>query len=118
MKKQENEKKQKEKSEIGGAACSDKKCHLHGDLKIRGRTFEGRVTKKLPTRVTIELERRVYSRKFERYFKSKTKIHAHLAECMEKQINIGDLIKIQECRPLSKIIHFTVIKKIKNAGER
>ena len=112
-----NKKKTEEKN-IVGAVCNDSKCHIHGNLKVRGRVFEGRVTKKFPTRIVIELERRIYSRKYERYFKSKTKIHAHLSKCMESEINLGDLIKIQECRPLSKIIHFVVIKKIKNAGER
>jgi small subunit ribosomal protein S17 len=55
----------------------------------------------------------IYVRKYERYAKSKTKIHARLPICMENEINIGDLIKIQECRPLSKIIHFVVIGKVK-----
>ena len=117
MKKEENRKKKEEKT-IVGASCNDIKCPTHGKLKVRGSVFEGRVTKKFPTRITIEFERRIYSRKYERYFKSKTKIHARLPKCIESQINLGDLISIQECRPLSKIIHFVVIKKIKNAGER
>jgi small subunit ribosomal protein S17 len=104
--------------ETGKVICNDAKCHNHGNLKVRGRIFEGRVTKKFLTRVVIEFERMIYNRKYERYSKSKTKIHAHLPKCMEREINLGDLIKIQECRPLSKIIHFAVIKKIKNAGER
>ena len=108
----------KEKIEIASASCNDKKCPFHGELKTRGRIFEGRVTKRFPRRVVIEFERMIYIKKYERYAKSKTKIHAHLSECMENQINIGDLIRIQECRPLSKLIHFVVIKKIKNAGER
>ncbi len=116
MKKKTNEK--KEEKELAGAICNDKKCHIHGSLKVRGRIFEGRVTKKFATRVVIEFERMIYVRKYERYYKSKTKIHAHLPTCMENQIQIGDLIRIQECRPLSKIIHFVVIKKIKSAGER
>ena len=117
-----NKKKMEEKNspekEKGKVSCSDAKCHLHGNLKIRGRIFEGRVTKKLPTRITIEFERMIYNKKYERYSKSKTKVHAHLPKCMENEINLGDLIQIQECRPLSKIIHFAVIKKLKNAGER
>ena len=32
---------------------------------------------------------------------------------MENLINLGDIIWVQECRPLSKIIHSVVIKKIK-----
>jgi len=97
--------------------CKDKNCPIHGNLKVRGRTFEGIVIKKFDKRITIEFEKMNYIRKYERYTKSKTKIHARLPACMEKEINIGDLIKIQECRPLSKIIHFVVIKKIKSGEE-
>jgi small subunit ribosomal protein S17 len=116
MKKQ-TEKKQ-EKAQLASAECHDRNCPIHGNLKVRGRVFEGRVTKKFLTRVVIEFERRVYSRKYERYYKSKTKIHAKLPVCINNQINLGDLIQIQECRPLSKIIHFAVIKKLKSVGER
>jgi small subunit ribosomal protein S17 len=119
MKKEENKKMKEEKTIVGADHnCHDIKCPTHGALKVRGRVFEGRVTKKFPSRVVIEFERRIYSKKYERYFKSKTKLHARLPKCIESQINLGDLISIQECRPLSKIIHFVVIKKIKNAGER
>jgi small subunit ribosomal protein S17 len=114
----ENSIREKEEAKIVGAGCNDKKCHIHSGLKVRGRIFEGRVTKKFKNRVTIEFERMIYSKKYERYFRAKTKIHAHLASCMESEIQIGDLIRIQECRPLSKIIHFVVIKKIKGKGER
>ncbi len=104
---------EKRKTEIAEAVCNDKDCHIHGNLKIRGRIFQGEVIKKFHKRVVIEFERMIYVRKYERYAKSKTKIHARLPVCMEKEINIGDLIKVQECRPLSKIIHFAVIGKVK-----
>nr|AJS12984.1 small subunit ribosomal protein S17 [uncultured archaeon] len=83
----------------------------------RGRVFEGIVTKKFPKRIVLEFERMVYVRKYERYAKLKTKIHARLPDSMEKTINVGDLVRVQECRPLSKIIHFVVITKIKDAVE-
>lgn len=86
-------------------------------INPRGRTFEGVVKNKFHKRVVIGFERMIYIKKYERYLKSRTKIHARLPESMEKEINIGDLIKVQECRPLSKIIHFIVIKKIKDALE-
>ena len=111
-----NNQKMKE-PEVAVAVCQDKSCHVHGNLKARGRVFEGIVIRKLHKRVTIEFERMIYVRKYERYKKSKTKIHARLPICMEDEINIGDLIKVQECRPLSKIIHFVVIKKIKSGGK-
>ena len=98
--------------------CKDKNCHIHGNLKTRGRIFEGKVTKKFQKRVVIEFERMVYIRKYERYKKSKTKIHARLSDCMENEIKIGDLIKIQECRPLSKIVHFAVIEKINSEDKK
>ena len=83
----------------------------------RGRIFEGIVIKKFHKRITIEFERMVYVKKYERYAKSKTKIHARLPEIMQDQVNVGDLIQVQECRPLSKIIHFIVTKKIKDKEE-
>lgn len=110
--------KHEEKKNLHSEKCEDRNCHIHGSLKVRGKTFEGRVTKKFAKRVVIEFERMIFVRKYERYMKGKTKIHAHLAACMEDKISVGDLIKIQECRPLSKIIHFTVVEKIKDRSEK
>ena len=115
MKKTEAKAKSAEKVEIAVAVCKDKDCPTHGNLKVRGRTFEGKVIRKFHKRITIEFERMIYISKYERYAKSRTKIHARLPICMEKEIQVGDLIQIQECRPLSKIIHFVVIRKIKDA---
>jgi len=83
----------------------------------RGRIFEGRVVRKINNRVAIMFERMVYIKKYERYTKSRTKLHARLPEELEKEVNIGDLIQIRECRPLSKIVHFIVIKKVKDAKD-
>lgn len=111
---------EKKEKDVAGAgfSCNDKNCHIHGSLKVRGRTFEGKVIKKFPKRVVIEFERMVYSRKYERYYKSRTKLHARLPDCMKENIHIGDLIRVQECRPLSKLIHFVVIEKIKSKEEK
>jgi len=86
-------------------------------IVTRGRIFEGKVIKKFPKRIAIGFEKMTYVPKYERYSKSRTKIHARVPASMENEIKMGDLIQIQECRPLSKIIHFMVIKKIKNAEE-
>lgn len=100
-------------AETAGALCKDRDCPFHGKLKVRGRIFEGKVKSKFPRRISIEFERMIYVKKYERYAKSKTKIHARLPACMEDKINIGDTVLVRECRPLSKIIHFVVIKKIR-----
>ena len=76
----------------------------------RGRSFEGTVVKKFPTRIVIEWERTVKVHKYERFYKKKSRIHARLPTGMD--INLGDYIRVQECRPLSKIIHFVVTEKI------
>ena len=92
--------------------CNDKFCPIHGQISLRGRTFKGKVIKKFPRRVAIEFERTLFIKKYERYSKKKTKLHARLPNCLVNSINIGDYIEIKECRPISKIIHFIVTKKI------
>ena len=79
-------------------------------VSTRGRVFEGYVTKKFPTRVVIEYERTIFIPKYERYQKKKSRIHARLLGNIE--VDVGDYIKVQECRPLSKIIHHIVIEKV------
>ena len=86
-------------------------------VPTRGKVFEGTVIKKFPERVTIQFEKMVYVRKYERYTKSRTKVHARLPESIKDDIEEGDHIRVQECRPLSKIVHFKVIEKLKNKEE-
>jgi small subunit ribosomal protein S17 len=83
----------------------------------RGRTFQGKVIRKFPKRITIEFERTVFIPKFERFMKKKTRIHARLPDEMANSVQIGDLVRVRECRPLSKIIKFLFVEKI-NSGEQ
>jgi small subunit ribosomal protein S17 len=80
----------------------------------RGRVFEGFVTKKFPKRIVVEFQRTEFIRKYDRFYKKKTKLHARLPESMESSINVGDYVKIRETRPLSKIIHFILVEKLKS----
>ncbi|MBM3233155.1 30S ribosomal protein S17 [Candidatus Pacearchaeota archaeon] len=98
-----NNKKEKKESQLAAAPFT---------TSTRGRIFEGIVKKKFPTRIVIEMERILYVKKYERFYKKKSKIHARLPAGMD--VNIGDLVQIQECRPLSKIIHAVMIKKLKS----
>jgi len=115
--KMEEKKKKIAEATKNNKQCEDRDCVIHGKLKTRGRTFEGIVSKKQDRRITIMFERMIYVPKYERYKKSKTKLHARVSDCMIDDINPGDFVQIKECRPLSKIIHFIVIKKIKT-GEK
>ncbi len=116
--KKKDKKKGKKVLASGSDSFNDRDCPFHGKLKVRGRIFEGKVKKKFPRRVVIEFERMIYVKKYERYAREKTRIHARLPDCMKEEINVGDIIRVQECRPLSKIIHFVVIKKVKSGGEK
>ena len=95
--------------------CNDRCCPKHGEIAVRGRSFRGTVITKFPKRVCIEFDRTLFVKKYERYSKRKTKLHARLPDCMAAEVNIGDYIEITECRPISKIIHFIVTKKIHGA---
>ena len=79
----------------------------------RGRTFQGYVTKAFQKRAVIEFERTLYLPKYERFLKDKTRLHARVPDGMS--VSVGDYVKVQECRPLSKIIHFVVIEVVKKA---
>lgn len=100
--------------------CNDRLCPIHGDnkLKLRGRIFEGDVTKKLPGRVTIQFERMLKLPKYERYEKRKTKIHARLPDCMKNEVEEGDRILIAETRPISKMIHSVVTKVVRKKEKK
>ena len=97
--------------------CIDPKCPFHGTLSARGRVFRGIVIRKFPKRVVIEFERTIYIQKYERFAKSRTRLHARLSDCLANEINIGDYIEIMECRKLSKIISFVVMKRLKSKAE-
>ena len=110
------EKKTKEESKESKekkVECKDKKCPFHGKLKVRGKLFEGTVKKIVQNRAVVEFERLIYYRKYERYAKAKTRLHAYIPECLRKEINVSDKVVVGECRPLSKFIHFVVLKKLK-----
>ncbi len=79
----------------------------------RGRTFQGTVTKIFGRRAVIEFQRTVKIKKYERFMRKKTKLHSRIPEGI--QISVGDYVKVQECRPLSKIIHSIVIEVIKKS---
>jgi small subunit ribosomal protein S17 len=105
----------KKVAKVVETVCNDRLCPVHGDrkLKMRGRTFEGAVIKKLHGRVTIQFERMLKLAKYERYEKRRTKIHARLPDCMKDDVAVGDLIQIAETRPISKTIHFVVSKVVR-----
>ena len=97
--------------------CNDKKCPFHGNVKIRGVTLVGKVVSaKMQKSVIVEREYLHYIPKYERYERRRSRIPAHNPPCINAKE--GDIVKIAECRPLSKTKHFVVIEILKRAEEK
>ncbi|MBI5229159.1 30S ribosomal protein S17 [Candidatus Micrarchaeota archaeon] len=90
-------------------ACNDKNCPRHGHLKIRGAVRTGVVvsTKAKKTAV-VEIHYLRKVPKFERLEKRKSKIHAHVPDCIK--VREGETVRIGECRKISKTKSHVVIK--------
>ncbi len=85
-------------------------------LRTRGRKFTGIVTSdKMSKTVTVAWERRKYIPKYERYEKRRSKVKAHNPESINAET--GDLVEIEETRPISKTKNFVVTKIIKKKTE-
>lgn len=97
-------------------ACDDEKCPFHGHLKVRGRIFEGVViSAKRKATVTVKRDYLKYLKKYERYEKRSSKLHAHNPSCIDAKE--GDFVKIAETRPLSKTKKFVVVEVLRG-GEK
>ncbi len=80
-------------------------------IRTRGRTFTGIVIEsRMQKTAIVEWLRRKYSIKYERYERGRTRIKAHNPP--EIDAKKGDIVKIVECRPISKTKHFTIVEKI------
>ncbi|MEM2934482.1 MAG: 30S ribosomal protein S17 [Methanocellales archaeon] len=91
--------------------CTDKNCPFHGILSLRGQVLEGVVVSdKMNKTVVVQREHLKYIRKYERYERRRSKIHAHNPPCINAKI--GDFVKIAECRPLTKTKAFVVVEKV------
>lgn len=91
-------------------SCSDKKCPFHGSLSIRGKVLTGKVVSdKMQKTVVVQVDYLRYYPKYNRYARCRSKIHAHNPPCINAAK--GDIVKIAECRPLSKTVSFVVIEK-------
>ena len=82
-------------------------------LSLRGRSFVGTVIgTKMSKTITVEWETKRYIPKYERYEKRKTRVHAHLPD--GAVVNVGDVVKITETRPISKTKTFVFVKNLSN----
>uniref|UniRef100_A0A8D3DZZ8 Small ribosomal subunit protein uS17 n=1 Tax=Scophthalmus maximus TaxID=52904 RepID=A0A8D3DZZ8_SCOMX len=96
----------------------DKKCPFTGNVSIRGRILSGVVTKmKMQRTIVIRRDYLHYIRKYNRFEKRHKNISVHLSPCF-RDVSVGDIVTVGECRPLSKTVRFNVLKVTKAAGAK
>lgn len=90
---------------------TDAKCPYYGEVSVRGKLFEGVVVSDSMTRtVKVEWDTLVRDKKYNRYFKKRTRVTAHNSDAVAAKV--GDKVVVGETRPLSKTKHFAVVKVI------
>ncbi len=85
------------------------------DNKETLRTAEGRVvSNKMLKTVTVLLERQVQHPLYGKIIRRSTKVHAHdeAGDCRE-----GDVVRITECRPMSKTKNWRVVEVVTRATQ-
>lgn len=79
------------------------------------RTVEGRVvSNKMNKTVTILVERQVKHPLYGKYIRRSTKLHAHDEA---NACNEGDVVRVTECRPLSKTKNWRVVEIVTKSAE-
>jgi len=78
------------------------------------RTLVGKVVSdKMDKSITVAVERQVQHPKYGKYLKRTTKLHAHDEK---NECRAGDVVRIQETRPLSKTKFWTLVDIVERAS--
>merc|ERR1712050_585440 len=96
----------------------DKKCPFTGNVSIRGRILTGVITKlKMNRTCVIRRDYLHYVRKYNRFEKRHKNMSVHLSPCF-RDVQVGDVVTVGECRPLSKTVKFNTLKVTKALGNK
>ncbi len=95
--------------------CTDRNCYVHGTLRVRGRTIQGKVVS-TKAKLTVVVERSItkFLPKYRRWARGRSRILAHNPACINA--TLGDIVKIGETRKISKRKAWTVIE-VANKGK-
>lgn len=81
----------------------------------KARTVTGRVlSNKMEQSATVLVERKVKHPVYGKYVRRSKKFHVHDSENV---LNIGDVVQIKECRPISKTKSWTLDKVLEPASD-
>jgi small subunit ribosomal protein S11e len=87
-------------------------------VSIRGRILTGVVRKmKMQRTIVIRRDYLHFVRKYSRFEKRHRNMSVHLSPCF-RDVELGDVVTVGECRPLSKTVKFNVLKVSKVAGSK
>lgn len=97
--------------------CKDQACPYHGNTRIRGKITQGTVvSKKSKNTIIIRHNYVQFIKKYQRYERRNTRLACHLPECLNHDIEIGDLVRVGESRKISKTKAFIVLDKISSGS--
>jgi len=79
------------------------------------RTLIGSVTSDAMNKsITVTIERRIKHPVYGKYVKRSTKLHVHDEN---NECGKGDVVRIEECRPMSKTKSWRLVEVVEKAGE-
>ena len=73
------------------------------------------VSDKMDKTITVLIERRVQHPLYGKIIRRSTKVHAHDEN---NECNVGDVVTVRECRPLSKTKTWVLTNIVERAGAR
>jgi small subunit ribosomal protein S17 len=77
---------------------------------VDNRTLQGRVVSdKMDKGITVMIERRVKHPLYGKFVRRSTKVHAHDEN---NECRVGDVVVVEQCRPLSKTKSWRFIKLV------
>jgi small subunit ribosomal protein S17 len=79
------------------------------------RTLQGRVvSNKMDKTITVLVERQVQHPIYGKFIRRSTKVHAHDEN---NACGPGDMVVVEQCRPLSKTKTWRLVRVVERAGE-
>jgi len=97
--------------------CNDKCCPFHGTTRIRGKITKGViVSKRSRNTVIIRQDYLQFVRKYQRYERRNSRLACHLPECLNNEVQIGDIVRVGESRKISKTKAFIVLEKLSSTA--
>ncbi|MGB5454249.1 MAG: 30S ribosomal protein S17 [Sedimenticolaceae bacterium] len=81
---------------------------------VDNRTLQGRVVSdKMDKSITVVIERRVKHPLYGKFVRKSSKIHAHDEN---NECQIGDVVVVEQCRPMSKTKAWRFVKLVERAS--